>query len=324
MTTKSAITPMTIINLKGRQAELLKHLISLGPVGDVVDATHSKAMSKGINISSDTYRFTLQRLQTLGFISMTTSSQGTKVIVLQTQPTKEHMLTKSQRKLLDSLVDRYPMNALQIINETDLFIELEFANVATLRRYLSTLQEAGALEITRANTEMRLTLKKRAEEFLLSGGVAPIEDKRPSLVSTEIKRLSAKIEELTNKLYQYQTAPIAAYLYRPRFETEWKDAVLIPPTKDDLVNLEFKALRDHSVVEADEENLWVHLKSNREYEVIGTAQLEETNELGYIYRALEDGSVWCRKASVFLDGRFMKKSDYQEMVAQTIKRLKKA
>ena len=49
---------------------------------------------------------------------------------------------------------------------------------------------------------------------------------------------------------------------------------------------------------------WRHLKSGGTYSVIGTCQLEATNEPAFLYRSHHDGTVWARSKSEFLDGRF--------------------
>lgn len=51
--------------------------------------------------------------------------------------------------------------------------------------------------------------------------------------------------------------------------------------------------------------LWLHLKTNHLYVVVGHCQLEATNRRAVLYhRVGGDGPTWAREEAEFLDGRF--------------------
>jgi len=53
--------------------------------------------------------------------------------------------------------------------------------------------------------------------------------------------------------------------------------------------------------------LWMHVKSKGVYTVFSSCQIEATNEEGVLYHSVEGkGPLWCRPASEFLDGRFLR------------------
>jgi hypothetical protein len=53
--------------------------------------------------------------------------------------------------------------------------------------------------------------------------------------------------------------------------------------------------------------LWRHKKSGAVYVIGGECKIEATNETGILYSSVQNnGPLWCRPKSEFLDGRFLR------------------
>lgn len=72
---------------------------------------------------------------------------------------------------------------------------------------------------------------------------------------------------------------------------------------DGMVELRNKMMRvlSHHAVGSR----WLHVKTDREYTIIGKCRLEGTNAPAYLYVG-DDEIVWARDMDEFLDGRFVK------------------
>lgn len=68
----------------------------------------------------------------------------------------------------------------------------------------------------------------------------------------------------------------------------------------ELRNITMVAISHHTVG-----SRWRHVKTGREYTIIGKCRLEGTNTPAYLYVG-EDGIAWARDMDEFLDGRFVK------------------
>lgn len=60
--------------------------------------------------------------------------------------------------------------------------------------------------------------------------------------------------------------------------------------------------------------VWRHEKTGGVYRIVGSCQIEATNELGYMYQLVDVDYpiVWVRGRHEFLDGRFTELADYDE------------
>lgn len=307
---------MTVVlaALRGRQIEVLNFLISKAPIGQEIEAAHQSINPSELSIEYALYRLILKRLNELGYIDLQISNRSTRATVLHRyNEDKLHVLTKDQHRILSYLTTTYTLHETITVPEVDLATALNFNNTHALRLALRKLAEFNALECSFKHANAVFELLKRPEEFVAVGVTAKQENAKKKKGNADLLYLSAKVEELTLKLFQLQISPIGAYLYRQRFAANWTDATLNPPTREDSINLEFLPLFDHSAFSPEKDNLWVHVKTKGEYEVIGEVQIEETNETGYVYRSIEHGTIWVRPKTKFLDGRFMRKEDYIKM-----------
>lgn len=221
------------------------------------------------------------------------------------------------------------MNEELVINIFEESEKLNINNKAHLINYLKKLTEAGAVSCERRANEFdkfNLTILKRPEEFIIVKSGPSSVTKKYSLQNSqanEIKRLSEKVEELTRKLFEVQTAKPMAWLWRVKGNDEWKEATKYPPTADDLRELEFRPLYDYPSILKNDLDIWKHQKSGGDYVVVGQFRWEETNTPAILYRALYDGRVWGRALEVFMDGRFVNVSEQQRREEQDAKESKK-
>lgn len=83
----------------------------------------------------------------------------------------------------------------------------------------------------------------------------------------------------------------------------------VPPTDVHLAALVCEAMNMIEAIAAQEEHsttlgVWRHVRRGGQYIVIAQAVREHDLEPMTIYKSVEDGRVWVRPSSEFMDGRF--------------------
>lgn len=119
-----------------------------------------------------------------------------------------------------------------------------------------------------------------------------------------LKDINKSLREIVETIY---ALPVYAYkIHTPKGVGVYKQ----PPVDPNMYFERLYAIPDSIMArKVGDGKLWMHVKTQGIYQIVGNFQMEATNLPATLYKSLETRVTWGRDTAEFMDGRF-KAVDY--------------